>query len=103
MLFAVNGADAIPEALVATVIVVVLLLKTPDAPLPGAVNVTLTPGTGLFPASFTVTARAFANEVLIKALWGVVPALTVIADAEPAVFVSEKVTLVRPVEAAVTV
>src|SRR5438309_1173041 len=48
-------------------IVAVLLLNTPDAPDPGAVNVTFTPETGLLPASFTVTASAFAKAVLIVA------------------------------------
>src|SRR5437879_11735524 len=63
--FAVNGADATPDAFVATMIVAVLLLNTPDAPDPGAVNVTFTPETGLLPASFTVTDSAFAPDVLI--------------------------------------
>ncbi len=39
--FAVNTAEATPEPLVATVIVAVALLKVPEAPLPGAVKVTL--------------------------------------------------------------
>src|SRR4029077_9284265 len=76
--FAVNGADATPDAFVATVIVAVLLLKIPDAPEPGAVNVTFTPDTGLLPASFTVTASALAKAVLIAADCGVVPAFAVI-------------------------
>jgi hypothetical protein len=101
--FAVNGADATPDAFVATTIVAMLLLNTPDAPDPGAVNVTFTPETGLLPASFTVTARALANAVLIVADCGVVPAFAVIVVAVPAVFVSEKFTVVRPVAAAVTV
>src|SRR5271169_822059 len=101
--FAVNGADAIPDAFVATVIVAVALLNTPDAPDPGAVNVTFTPETGLLPASFTVTASAFAKAVLIVADCGVVPAFAVIVEAAPAVFVSEKFTVVRPAAAAVTV
>jgi hypothetical protein len=101
--FAVNGADATPDAFVATVIVAVLLLNTPDAPDPGAVNVTFTPETGLLPASFTVTASAFANAVLIVADCGVVPALAVIVVGAPALFVSEKFTVVRPLAAAVTV
>ena len=101
--FAVNGADATPDAFVATVIVAVLLLNTPDAPLPGAVNVTFTPATGLFPASRTVTASAFANAVLTVADCGVVPAFAVIDVADPVVFVSEKFTVVSPVAAAVTV
>src|SRR6267142_931639 len=101
--FAVNGADATPNPFVATVIVAVLLLKTPDAPDPGAVNVTFTPETGLLPASFTVTASALAKAVLIVADCGVVPAFAVIVEGGTAVFVSEKFTVVRPVTAAVTV
>jgi len=98
-LFAVNGADATPDALVATVMVAVLLLKVPDAPAPGAVNVTFTPDTGLFPASFTVTASAFAKTVLIATLCGVVPAFAVIADGAPTVFVNEKLTERAPATA----
>ncbi len=98
-----NGADAIPDALVATVIVVVLLLNRPDAPDPGALNVTFTPETGLLPASLTVTAKAFANAVLMVADCGVVPAFAVIDEAVPAVLVSEKLTVVKPEAAAVTV
>jgi hypothetical protein len=101
--FAVNGADATPDAFVATVMVAVLLLNSPDAPDPGAVNVTFTPETGLLPASFTVTASAFANAVLIVADCGVVPAFAVMVEGGTAVFVSEKFTVVRPVAAAVTV
>src|SRR6266850_83391 len=88
--FAVNDADATPDAFVAMVIVAVPLLKIPDAPDPGAVNVTFTPETGLLPASFTVTANAFAKPVLIVADCGVVPAFAVIVVAAPAVFVNEK-------------
>jgi len=101
--FAVNGADATPEVFVATVMVVVLLLNTPDAPDPGAVNVTFTPETGLLPASFTVTARGLANAVLMAADCGVVPAFAVIDPAAPVRLVSEKFTVVRPAAAAVTV
>jgi hypothetical protein len=101
--FAVKGAEATPDPFVATVIVAVLLLNTPDAPDPGAVNVTFTPPTGLLLASFTVTAKAFANAVLIVADCGVVPAFAVIVAGAPAVFVSEKFTVVKPVAAAVTV
>jgi hypothetical protein len=101
--FAVNGADAMPEAFVATMIVAVPLLNTPDAPLPGAVNVTFTPATGLLPASRTVTASALANAVLTTADCGVVPALAVIDVACGGVFVSKKFTAVSPVADAVTV
>jgi hypothetical protein len=83
--------------------VAVLLLKVPDAPVPGAVNVTLTLGTGLFPASFTVTASALAKAVLMVADCGVVPVFAVIVAGAPTVFVSEKFTVVKPVAAAVTV
>ena len=78
VVFAVNAAEATPEAFVDTVIVFVELLNVPDAPDPGAVNVTLTPDTGLFPASLTVTASAFVNAVPIVVFCGVVPALAVI-------------------------
>src|SRR5207245_87764 len=101
--FAVNGADATPDAFVATTIVPVLLLNTPEAPDPGAVNVTFTPETGLLPASFTVTASALAKAVLTFADCGVVPAFAVIVVDVPAVFVSEKFTVVSPVAPAVTV
>jgi hypothetical protein len=99
----VNGADATPEAFVATVIVVVLLLNLPDAFDPGAVNVTFTPDTGLLPISFTVTANGLVNVVLIAADCGVVPAFAVIEDAAPAVLVSVKLTVVKPDAVAVTV
>ena len=39
MPLAVNGAVATPDAFVATAIVVVLLLNSPEAPLLGAVDV----------------------------------------------------------------
>ena len=103
MPFAVRGAEATPEAFVATVIVAVLLLNLPEAPEPGAVNVTFTPEMGLPPASFTVTARALAKAVLTAADCGVVPAFAVIDEAAPAVLVREKFTVVSPVAAAVTV
>ena len=64
---AVNGADATPEPFVATIIVVVLLLKVPDAPEEGAVKVTFTPERGLLLASFTVTASATPKAVLMVA------------------------------------
>jgi hypothetical protein len=72
---AVNGADATPEALVATVIVVELE-NLPLAPELGAVKVTLTPESGLLPASFTVTAGAL-KAVNMVALCGVVPGFVV--------------------------
>jgi hypothetical protein len=101
--FAVNAAEATPEAFVAAMIVVVLLLKAPEAPDPGAVKVTFTPETGLLPASLTVTASALANAVLMAADCGVVPAFAVIDPAAPVRLVNEKFTEVRPAAAAVTV
>jgi hypothetical protein len=98
----VNAADATPDPFVATVIVAVPLLDVPDAPLPGAVNVTFTPATGLPPASFTVTASAFANAVPAAVDCGVVPAFAVIDVACGGVLVSEKFTEVSPADAAVT-
>ena len=103
MPFAVKAADATPEALVATVMVLVELLKVPDAPEPGAVNVTLTPDTGLLPASLMVTARAFAKAVPTLVDCGVVPAFAVMEAAAPVVLVREKLTVVRPLAAADTV
>src|SRR5207302_1732796 len=97
--FAVKGAEATPNALVATVIVAVLLLKIPDAPDPGAVNVTFTPLTGLLPAPFTVTAKALENAVLIAADCGVVPVFAVMLVGVPARLVSEKFTAVSAVAA----
>ena len=76
--FAVIGALATPDAFVTTVMVTVPLLNTPDAPLPGAVNVTFTPDSALFPPSLTVTASAAANAVPAVVLCGVVPAIAVI-------------------------
>ena len=92
-----------PDAFVATVIVMVELLNRPEAPEFGAVNVTFTPATGLFPASFTVTDKALVKAVLIAVVCGVVPAFAVIDEAAPAVLVSEKFTVVKPLAAAVTV
>ena len=81
--FAVNGAVATPDAFVATVIVTVLLLNTPDAPDPGAVNVTFTPETGLPSESLTVACSGVANAAPTVALCGV-PAVAVMVVAVPA-------------------
>jgi hypothetical protein len=74
---AVNGANATPDALVTTVIVVVALLKMPLAPDTGAAKVTLTPGTAALPESLTVTASVFAKAVPVVADCGVVPGFAV--------------------------
>jgi len=58
--FAVNaGAVAIPLAFV-TAVAVADPTNVPLAPLPGAVNVTVTPLNGLLLASFTVACSAVA-------------------------------------------
>ena len=61
--------------MVTTTIVAVLLLNTPDAPDPGAVNVTFTPGTGVFEASSTVTPSAVPKDCVTCADCGVAPVL----------------------------
>ena len=66
---------------VATPLELVTAVVTPPAKLPlapeaGAAKVTVTPLTGLLPASFTVTCSAEPNAVLIGALCGV-PAVAV--------------------------
>ena len=48
-----DPVDASPEESVVTVIVFVVVENTADAPLAGAVNVTLTPATGFPSASST--------------------------------------------------
>jgi hypothetical protein len=65
--FAVNVADvATPLAFV--VAVFTPAANVPLAPLPGAINVTTTPLTGLLPASVTVATNGAVNAVLIVAL-----------------------------------
>ena len=55
VLFAVNETEATPDALVRAVMEAALLLNNPEAPKAGAVNVTLTPATGLLLESLAVT------------------------------------------------
>ena len=102
VLFAAKGAEAIPDAFVCTMIVVLALPNRPEGPEPGAVNVTFTPGTRLLLASRTVTVGALAKAVLVAVLCGVVPALAVIDAAGPGLFVNEKFTDVRPADDATT-
>jgi hypothetical protein len=75
--------------------------NVPLAPAPGAVNVTLTPGTRLPKLSFTVACNAVPNAVLIVALCGV-PPVAVMEAAGPAMFVSAKFAEVKPVALAAT-
>jgi hypothetical protein len=88
------------------VVVVVVLNEVPVAP-PGVVataNVTLTPGTGLLPASVTVTTNGVPNAVLICALWPF-PNVRLIVVGVPVVAVAVNVTglPVRTPDVAVTV
>ena len=76
--------------------------KVPLAPLVGAVNVTSTPLTGLFPASVTVATKGAANAALTVALCPE-PLVTATLAAGPTVFVSEKFAEVAPVTLATTV
>jgi len=90
---------ATPLALVTAVLPLVNVALAPDA---GTANVTVTPLTGLFPASFTVTCSADPNAVLITALCGV-PAVAVIDAGVPTVFVRAKLAgVVTPDTLAVT-
>jgi hypothetical protein len=102
VLLAVNaGAVATPPLLV--VAVFTPLAKVPLAPVVGAVKVTVTPLTGLLPASFTVTCSPVANAVLIVALCGVPPVAAMLAGGA-VVFVRLKLAVVaRPETLAVTV
>ena len=63
-------------------------MKVPLAPDEGAVKVTTTPDTGLPPESFTVATNGEANAVLRPADCPP-PLVAVIADAGPAMLVSE--------------
>ena len=78
-------------------------LKAALAPDVGAVNVTVTPLTGLLLASFTVACNAVVNAVLTVALCGV-PAVAVTLAGLPARFVKLKLAEVpTPLTDAVTV
>jgi hypothetical protein len=90
-LFAVKmGAVATPEALVVAVAVFELVpANVPLAPEAGALKVTVTFGTPLLLASFTVATSA-ANAALICTDCGV-PLVAAIELAVPTVFVRKKV------------
>ena len=98
--FAVNTAD-VATPLVFVVAVFTPPAKVPLAPLPGAVNVTVTLPTGLFPASVTVATNGAPNAVLIDALCPE-PLVTTTFAAGPTVFVNEKFAEVGPVALATT-
>ena len=48
-------------------------------PVPGAVKLTVTPLTGLPPASLTVACSGVLNAVLVVVFWGVPPVATILA------------------------
>ena len=69
MLLAVAATVALPLASV----VACPADSVAEAPVPGAVNVTVAPLTGLPDASFTVACRGVANAVEIAVVCGVPP------------------------------
>ena len=94
---------AIPLEFVVALRVAELFANVPLAPLPGAVNVTVTPLTGLPPASFTVACSAVANAALMVALCPE-PAVAVTLAAPPVKLVKLKLAgLATPPTLAVTV
>jgi hypothetical protein len=97
-----TGAVAIPLLFV-TAVAVVRPLKLALAPLPGVVNVTVTPDTGLLPASRTVACSPVPNAVFTAVLCGV-PAVAVTLAGALDVLVRLKLAGVgMPDTAAVTV
>jgi hypothetical protein len=72
-----------------------VLAKVPEAPLAGAVKVTVAPLTGLLNWSVTVATSGLAKAEATVALWGL-PDVTVIVFAAPEVFVSTKLTVPEP-------
>jgi hypothetical protein len=98
---AVNAVAVATPVLLVVAVAVAEPPKVPLAPLPGAVNVTTTPLTGLLLASFTVACSVVANAVLTVALCGV-PAMAVMLAAVPRLFVRLKVAGVAPDTLAVT-
>jgi hypothetical protein len=88
LLFAKScGEVASPPAFVTAVAVTPLPAKVADAPLPGAVKVTVTPGTELSDASETRATRGAAKAVPTVVDWPE-PLETVTAVGEPGVFVN---------------
>jgi hypothetical protein len=98
--FAVKAAD-VATPLAVEVAVFTPPANVPLAPLPGGVNVTSTPPTGLFPASVTVATNGAAKAALIAALCPE-PLVTVTFAAGPARLVREKFAEDAPVALATT-
>jgi hypothetical protein len=97
------GEVATPEELVVAGAVVPPPANVALAPEPGVLNVTVTFGTGLLLASFTITTSALTKAVLICAVCPP-PDVAVMLAGLPAVFVrANPACVVTPVTAAFTV
>ena len=96
MVFAVTVAVATPEALVVAVV------ETMLAPVPGPAKVTVTPLSRLLPASFTVTDSGVAKAVFTVALCPP-PEFTVTEAAGPGVLVNAGMVVLTLPAVAVTV
>ena len=79
------------EPVVAVVVAELVFVKVPDAPLDGAVKVTVAPETGLEELSVTRATSGFVNFVLTVVVW-LPPDEMAIVAAVPAVLVSEKLS-----------
>src|SRR6202035_4329188 len=86
-----TGEVATPfEFVVAVAVLEEVPLNVPLAPVAGAVNVTVRPGTGLEALSSTVALRGNANAVLTVAVCGVPPVAVMVACDEEDVLVRLK-------------
>ena len=89
------------QVVVAVEVAVEVLENVPEAPLPGAVNVTVAPETALPYWSVTVATSGLVKAVLTGAVCPE-PDVMAIVLAAPATLVSGKVAEVAPVAEAVT-
>jgi hypothetical protein len=102
LLLAVNVlAVACPSLPVVAVVVAVPLTNVPEAPLPGALKVTLTPGTGLPAESVTCATNAPANALPTVADCPD-PDTTATEDGAPAVLLRPKLAVLAPLALALT-
>jgi len=98
--FAVNsGAAATPAAVVVTTADEPPPANVPLGPLAGAWKVTLSPPTGLFNESVTVTFNGRVNGEPMIWLWLLVAVETTTTEAGPALLVSGMETLTEPTAA----
>ena len=96
-----KGAVANPPLTVCTVIVAVPFENVPLAPVDGAVKITDAPTIGLLELSVTLACSAVVNAEPIMALCEA-PAVAVMLDAGPGLFVRLKLAGVKPETVAVT-